>query len=79
MTAYPTFGYFSTKRSLGVNLYITPPKKSLVVCSKEAKLHYGCTVFYRTGMMYWIPREMRWVWGIAAPSVFAIWESSCPL
>ena len=24
MTAYPTFDYFSTKRSLGVNLYITP-------------------------------------------------------
>ena len=26
MTAYPTFDYFSTKRSLGVNLYITPLK-----------------------------------------------------
>ena len=24
MTVYPTFDYFSTKRSLGVNLYITP-------------------------------------------------------
>ena len=27
MTAYPTFDYFSTKRSLGVSLYITLIKK----------------------------------------------------
>lgn len=31
---------------------------------------------YSTGMIYWIPRDMRWVCGIAAPSASAFAESS---
>ena len=36
--------------------------------------HMECN--YSTGMIYWIPRDMRWVCGIAAPSASAFAESS---
>ena len=36
-------------------------------------------LFYSTGIMYWIPSEMRWVCGLVAPSAFAFSVSSKPL
>ena len=55
MTAYPTFDYFSTKRSLGVNLYITPLiypyiyVKVLHIAASFFKMHDRCSVLSVVG------------------------------
>ena len=61
MTAYPTFDYFSTKRSLGVNLYITPYKKGddIHVCTILSYrsfldvLSYGCFITTQKLLIFW--------------------------
>ena len=47
MTAYPTFDYFSTKRSLGVNLYITP--KAFIIKLFEIDLFFLHKSYYGAG------------------------------